>query len=145
MWFESLGARCRRVGLCFRNCSCGCSQIHSDEEYGTDFSQEQLAVWVLKQTVHLFEQLCCNGVYPATLEHLQPCQVGLEQVRVMTTGCKSTVSTKAWERVKANTQIRKSLAQATQMSTLASAVVEPGHWVKDCWRQVQEHTSTQQQ
>ena len=25
------------MGTCFRNCSCGCSQIHSDDEYGTEF------------------------------------------------------------------------------------------------------------
>ena len=47
---ESLGAGCRRIGTCVRNCFGRCSQLHSDDEYGTDFSEEQLAVgYILKQ------------------------------------------------------------------------------------------------
>ena len=53
-------------------------------------------------TVPLFEQFCCNGVIlPETLEHPRPCQLymeqEMEQVGMMTTGCKSTLSRKARE------------------------------------------------
>ena len=60
------------------------------------------------QTVPLSEQLCCNVV--AILENLErprPCQLEMEQVRMMTTGCKSTLSRKARKRAKANTNTRK--------------------------------------
>ena len=56
--------------------------------------------WVHMQTVPLFEQLFGNGVFlHQTLEHLRPCQV-----RMMTTGCTSTLSRKARGKTKANTQ-----------------------------------------
>ena len=41
---ESFGVGCRRVGTCLRNCSCGCSPVHNDDEYDTHFSQEKLAI-----------------------------------------------------------------------------------------------------
>ena len=86
----SVGAGRRRLRMCVRNCSCGCSPVHSYDEYGTDFSLEQLCSLVQRQTVPLFEKLC----------HPRPCQLEMEQVRMMTTGCKSTLSRKArgWQR-----------------------------------------------
>ena len=62
------------------------------------------------QTVPLFEQFCCIGVLPGTLEHPRLCELEMEQVRMMTTGCKLTLSSKARERAKANTETRKELA-----------------------------------
>ena len=73
-------------------------------------------------------QLCCNGViFLENLEHLRPCQLKMEQVRMMTSGCKSTLSKKAKGRAKANTKTRKDVAQAipaTQTSKLGRHVVE---------------------
>ena len=93
---RALGAGCRRMGTCVRNCFGRCSQIHSDDEPGTDYSWGTTCSWVHMPTVPLFEQLCCNGVtLPKTLEQILQCQLELEQVRMMTTGCKSTLSRKA--------------------------------------------------
>ena len=89
---ESLGAGCQRMGTRFWNCVGRCSQVHSDDEYGTEFSQEQIAV---TPTVPLFEQLCCNGVtLSEPLERIRPCQLEMERAQMMT-GCKSTLSGKA--------------------------------------------------
>ena len=52
--------------------------------------------------------LCCNGVIlPETLEQPRPCQLEMEQVGMMTTGCKSTLSRKARGWTKANTKSKK--------------------------------------
>ena len=42
---ESLGAGRQRMETWFRNCSCGCSQVHGDDENGTDYSWEQFVAW----------------------------------------------------------------------------------------------------
>ena len=83
-------------------------------------------------TVPLFEQFCCNGVIlPETLERPRQCRLEMEQemeqVGMMTTGCKSTLSRKAKGRAKANTKIRNVFAQTTQAtptSTRARTVEE---------------------
>ena len=46
---RALGAGCRRMGTRFWSCVGRCSQVHSDDEYGTDFSQEQFAVGCISQ------------------------------------------------------------------------------------------------
>ena len=46
---ESLRAGCRRMGTRFWNCVGRCSQVHSDDEHDTDFSQEQFAVGYVYQ------------------------------------------------------------------------------------------------
>ena len=52
------------MGTCVRDCVRRCSQIHSDDEYASDFS------------VPIFEQLCCNGVtLHETLEQIRPHQL----------------------------------------------------------------------
>ena len=65
--------------------------------------------------------------YPLkTLEHPRRCQLEMQQVRTMTTGCKSTPSRKGEGRAKANSKTIKELAQATQAtqtSTPARTVV----------------------
>ena len=87
-------------------------KVHTDDEYGTQFSLGAVCSWVLMPTVPLFTQLCCNSVIiTETLEHPRPCQLEMEQVRMMTTGCKSTLSRKARGRTKANTKTRKELSQ----------------------------------
>ena len=79
----------------------------------------------------IFEQLCCNGVtLPDTLEQIFSSQLEMEQVWMMTTGCKSTLSRKARGRAKANTKTRKEIARTTQAtraiqtSTRARTVAE---------------------
>ena len=97
------------------------------------------------QTLPPFEQLCFGGVIlPETLEHPRPCQLEMEQVRMMTTGCKSTLSRKAKGRAKANTQSRKELAQvsqatrAIQTSPRARTVAELNSERKTAGDQVEE-------
>ena len=118
------------LGTCVRNCSGGCSQMHSDDEYDTKFFIGTICSSVHGQTVPLFEQLCCIGLLPETLEHPRLCELEMGQVRMMTTRCKLTLSRKVRERAKANTETRKELAQATQAtralptSTRARTVAE---------------------
>ena len=114
--------------MCVRNCFGRCSQIHSDDEYGTDFSLEQLEGLVHTPTVPLFVAMVL--LFPETLEQLRLCQLEMEQVRMMTTGCKSTLSRKARGRAKANTKTRKDISRTTQAtraiqtSTCARTVAE---------------------
>ena len=66
---------------------------------------------------------CCYS--SPCLEHPRQHQEGTEQVLMMTTGCKLTLSLREGkERRQRHTQIRKELAQGTQMSALARTVVE---------------------
>ena len=65
----------------------------------------------------------------------------------MTTGCKSTLSRKARGRAKANTKTQKgtrtnstSNTSNTDSNTCKNSG-RTGHWVKDCWRQVEEPTT----
>ena len=91
---ESLGAGCRRMGTCVRNCFGRRGQIHSDDESGTDFLRNNLQLGTYAKSAA--DQLCCNGVTrPETLEQIRPCQLAVERVRMMTTGCKSTLSREA--------------------------------------------------
>ena len=63
------------MGTCVRNCVGRCSQIHSDDEYGTDSSWEQLAVGYIRQQcrssnsfvamVSLFPELGANPTVSA--------------------------------------------------------------------------------
>ena len=90
-----LGAGRRRVGTRFLNCVGRCSQVHSDDEYGPDFSEKQSAV---------FAQPCCRGVtLLETLERIRPRHLEVERVQ-MTTRCKLTLSRKVRERTKVKNQ-----------------------------------------
>ena len=61
---------------------------------------------------------CYNGVViPETLEDHRPCQLEMGQVRMMTTGRKSTLSRKVTGKAKANTQTRKELTEANRNNT----------------------------
>ena len=123
------------MGTCVRSCVGRCSQIHSDDEYGTEFFSGTTCSWVHPPTVLLFEQLCCDGVtLPGTLERIRPCQLEMEQVLMMTTGCKSTLSRKARGRTKANTKTRKEIARTTQATRAIQNCDRTGHWTKDFWR-----------
>ena len=92
---------------------------------------DPISSWVHTPTVPLFEQICCNGVaLPETLEQIRPCQLEMGQVRMMTTGCKLSLSRNVRERAKANTKTRKEIARTTQAtraiqtSTRARTVAE---------------------
>ena len=125
-----MGAGCWTMGTCVRNCVGRCSQIHSDDEYGTDFSQEQFAVGYVRQQCRSSNTSFCNGVaLPGTLEQIRPCQLEMERAQMMTR-CKSALSRKARGRAKANIKTRKENARparptrALQTSTRARTVAE---------------------
>ena len=46
------------------NCVGRCSQVHSDDEHGTDFFLDTVCTWVHMPTAQLFAQPCCSGVTP---------------------------------------------------------------------------------
>ena len=74
--FQSLRAGCRRMGTCVRNCFGRCSQIQSDDEYGTEFSKEQLAVEYKR--LPLFGKFCCNGGTLSEILRSKPDRVSLK-------------------------------------------------------------------
>ena len=133
--FESgLGAwetACRRLGTCVWNCVGRCSQTHSDDEYGTDFSQEQFTVG------NVFEQCrssssCCNGVIdPETLSRIRPCHLEMEQVQMMTR-CKSTLFREVRERTKGKNQYQRGNRTISTIK-MCKNCGKLGHWAKDCW------------
>ena len=88
------------------------------------------------QTVPFFEQLCCNGVVLLEIvEHPRPCQLEMEQVRMMTTGCKSLKKGK-WKG-KGKHQNQKGTRTSNTSNTDISTSKNCGrtrHWVKGCWR-----------
>ena len=145
---ESLGAGCRRVGTRFWVCVGRCNQVHSDDEYGTDFFEGQFAVGCVHiPTVPLFEQPCGNGVIlPETLERIRPCQLEMQRAQTMTR-CKSTLSRKVKRWVKANSTTRKEIARparptrALQTSTRARTVAELDIGRRTAGDQVEEHTT----
>ena len=99
-----------------------------------------------KFLVPLFEQLgCIDFLIADNLEHVWQCQVDMEQVRMMTIACMSTLSRKAMGRATVNTISTKDVAQATratETSTRARIVVErTGHWVFFVRDQMEEHTT----
>ena len=67
------------------------------------------------------------------MEHNRQHHQGMEQVLMMTTG---------YRQRQANTQIRKVLAQATHMQTLARTVVEMDTVCRIVGDQLEEHTTT---
>ena len=74
------------------------------------------------KTVPLFEQLCRNGVVvPQTLEHFRPCQLEMEQVRMLTTGCKSTLSRMSKRRQKGQHQNRPHDRKSCRSSSIRSS------------------------
>ena len=87
----SPGAGCRRMGTRFwrqMQSKTQCCLWHR-------FFSAAVCSWVHTPTVPLFEQLCCNGVsLPEILERIQPCQLEMERVQMMT-GCKPSLSRKA--------------------------------------------------
>ena len=112
----------RRMGSCVRkNCVRRCNQLHSDDEYAFDCS-EQLAVSTCANSADLrtaLLQWCSSRNFRAKL--------GMEQVRMMTARCKSTLSRKARGWTKADTKTRKEIARATRAirtSTRARTVPE---------------------
>ena len=122
-------AGCRRLGTCVRNCVGGCSLIHSDDEYGTDFLGT-ICSWVDTPPVPLlFKQFCCNGVFLRKFRSESDRQLEMEQVRMMS-GCKSILSRKPKGTAKATTKTRKEIARrfqatrAIQTSTRATNVAE---------------------
>ena len=120
----------------------GAVKLQSDDECGAEFFLGTTCSWVHTPTVPLFEQLCCNGVtLPETLEQIRPCQLEMEQVRMMTTGCKSALSRKVTRRAKANTKTRMEIARPTRATRDNTDTTKTckncgraGHWAKDCWR-----------
>ena len=89
--------------------------------------------WVQKPTAQLFAQLCCTGVVlPETLKQPRPCQLEMEQVRMLKTGRKTTFSRKARRRAKVNTQTREEFARNTNINTCKNCG-RTGQWAKDCW------------
>ena len=56
---------CRKMGTRFWNCVGRCSQVHSDDEYGTDFYWEQFAVGYIRQQ-------CCSSNSFVAMELLFP-------------------------------------------------------------------------
>ena len=109
MKLASLEAGCRRMRTRFWTCADRCSQVHSDDEYGTDFLRNSLQLGTYANNA-LFEQLCCNGVtLPKTLERIRPCQLDMERAQMMTR-CKTTLK-KCKGRTKANTKSRMEIAR----------------------------------
>ena len=52
------------MGTCVRNCSCRCSQVHSDDEYGTDFLRNSLQLGKHANSAALrtaLLQWCCSS------------------------------------------------------------------------------------
>ena len=98
-----------------RNCSCGCNQVHSDDEHGTDFSKEQLAVGVHMQTVPLFEQLCYKGADDDN-------RMQVDSLKKATGKCRGRHPSQIGTRV-SNTDVNT-----------CKICGRTGHWVKDCWR-----------
>ena len=90
------------------------------------FFSGTMCSWALTPTVPLFEQLCCNGVFlPETLDHLRPCQLQIEQVRMTAIGSKLTcLKEEGWAQANNTRQELAQTAQATPTSTLARTVVE---------------------
>ena len=136
MKLASLGAGCRRMRTRFWTCVDRCSQVHSDDEYGTDFLRNSLQFGTYANNA-LFEQLCCNGVTLSnTLERIRPCQLDMERAQMMT-GCKTTLRRKAREgqRQPPNPD-RKSHDQNTSFTDINTCknCGRTGHWAEDCWR-----------
>ena len=128
------------MGTCFWNCVGRCSQIHNDDEDGTDFSWKQFAFGYIRQQCRSSNSFCFNGVIlPKTLERIRPCQLEMERAQMMT-GCKSTLSRKARGRAKANTTIQKGSRTTSTTNTSSTDINtckycgRTGHWAKDCWR-----------
>ena len=116
------------MGTCFRNTSCRCSQIHSDDEHGADLTPW---IWVLMPTVKLWETLCCNGsCHPAIFEHPRQHQQGTEQVLMMTTGRRWTLSRR--ERQRQNPNQKGTRTGSTDGNTCKNCG-RTGHWMKYCW------------
>ena len=73
------------------------------------------------------------------LDHPRPCQLEMEHLRMMTTGCKLTLSRKARRRA-GQTELAQA-TPATQTSTPARSVVERDTGSKIAGDQVEEHTT----
>ena len=116
--------------------------------YSTQAAQGRtVCSWVLVQTVPLFEQLCCNAViFPNTLEAPRPCQLEVKQVRVKTTGCKSTLK-KSKRKGKGKHPHQKGTRTKNTSDTVINTCKNcgrKGHWVKDCWSVRQQQQDQQE-
>ena len=76
--------------------------------------------------------LLSGAILPETSEHHRPCQVDMEQVRMMTTGCKSTLSRRARENQKGTRTRNTNNTSNTEFNTCKNCG-RTGHRVKYCW------------
>ena len=116
------------MGTCVRNSSCGCSQVHCEDECFTSFSQAQFGVGYICKQCRYSNSFVATVVFSPKLCSIPGC------VSWMWTGADDdnrmqvdTLSRNAWERAKANAKTRKVFAettQATQTSTSARTVAE---------------------
>ena len=125
---------------CVRNCCCGCSQVHSDDENGIDFSQEQFAVgYICKQ--------CRSSNSSVAMVLFLPKLWSPDRVCWKWNRCgwwQQDASRLSQKRTRANTKTWEKLAQATQAtqtSTPARSVVERDTGWNIAGEQGEEHTT----
>ena len=129
---ESLGAGCQRMGTCVRNCSGGCSQVHSDDECGTDFTWEQFAVgYICGQyrpsnsfvAVALFSRNCGANPTMSLVKGTGPDDDNRMQVDSLKKGK---------EKGKGKHQNQEENRTSCTCNLSNTDINTTGHWVKDC-------------
>ena len=122
------------MGTCARNCVCRCSPKHCDDEYGTDFSQEQFAVGYLRQQcrslnsfvamVLLFPKLWAGNQTRADDDNRKQVDA-LKESKGKGRG--------EHQNHKGNGTNNTSNTSNTDINT-CKYCGRTGHWAKDCWR-----------